>query len=297
MAGLFLTNYVGGLLQRKPKVPKFVPIDVQREQVKAVEGNIQALPKLETMASDAAKVLGRQLRESIDEFFPGFQDIIDRGAREVESAQRGELPGDVQDVIARRASERGFATGTAGSEFQRSAELRDIGITSLQRISQGHAAAERWIALSRNFVPFVDISPFLITPTFQAQFAQEERNSQFNRDFLRSQINAEFDSRTILGRSIVETGNTITELLSSALGVMAGGGGGGGGGKFTFTKFPGASSVQQTPVFSNPPPFSAPASIGQGIPFQDPGRPQSIPLPPPPASPGETTPVLPPSFG
>src|SRR5258705_785298 len=60
-------------------------------------------------------------------------DPLKQTAANLGSAAKGELPPDVQNLLAQRAAEIGVGSGTWGSDFNRFRSLRDLGLTSLQR--------------------------------------------------------------------------------------------------------------------------------------------------------------------
>jgi len=60
-------------------------------------------------------------------------DLLTGVAANLRAANAGELPADVQQMLAQRAAELGIASGTSGSEFNKFRSLRDLGLTSLAR--------------------------------------------------------------------------------------------------------------------------------------------------------------------
>lgn len=68
--------------------------------------------------------------------------LLQQTATSLGGALRGELPEDVQNLLRQQAAEYGVASGMPGSQFQSYAGLRNLGLTSLDRI-QG---AERLLA-------------------------------------------------------------------------------------------------------------------------------------------------------
>lgn len=60
-------------------------------------------------------------------------DLLTGVQNNLRAANAGELPADVQQMLAQRAAEIGVASGTSGSEFNKFRSLRDLGLTSLGR--------------------------------------------------------------------------------------------------------------------------------------------------------------------
>lgn len=60
--------------------------------------------------------------------------LLKKTAASLSSALSGELPLDVQNLLRQQAAEYGVASGMPGSQFQSYAGLRNLGLTSLDRI-------------------------------------------------------------------------------------------------------------------------------------------------------------------
>ncbi len=60
--------------------------------------------------------------------------LLKQTATSLSGALRGELPQDVQDLLRQQAAEYGVASGMPGSQFQSYRGLRNLGLTSLDRI-------------------------------------------------------------------------------------------------------------------------------------------------------------------
>lgn len=233
-AGLVAAKIVGGgmqvggsFLEEQPRVPRFRPINVQQEQLKAIAGNIRALRPLGRLGERVTGLATEQLASNMERLFPGSANIKELASEAIQSALAGELPKDVVDLIARRAAERGISTGTAGSQFAQFGELKTLGLTSLDRINQGLASAAQWLQIAQTATPQFDFGRFMITPEFQTQVAMAERDAEFQRDWVRNQIDAAFSSRSIWGRFLQQEGASLSSMGS--LGGLFGAGGAGGG--------------------------------------------------------------------
>lgn len=60
--------------------------------------------------------------------------LLKQTATSLAGALRGELPQDVQDLLRQQAAEYGVASGAGGSQYAAYAGLRNLGLTSLDRI-------------------------------------------------------------------------------------------------------------------------------------------------------------------
>lgn len=61
-------------------------------------------------------------------------DLLAKTGANLRGMLSGELPPDVQNLLAQRAAELGISSGTSGSEFNKFRSLRDLGLTSLDRM-------------------------------------------------------------------------------------------------------------------------------------------------------------------
>jgi hypothetical protein len=64
------------------------------------------------------------------------QYLLDQTATSLSGALRGELPEDVTNLLQQQAAEYGVAAGIPGSQFAGYRGLRNLGLTSLSRISE-----------------------------------------------------------------------------------------------------------------------------------------------------------------
>jgi hypothetical protein len=232
MAGSIAGTLIRG--DTRPKVPKFTPIDVTGEQREAIAGNISNLPEAARLGAETNKATTDQYLTMLERIIPGFSQLNSKAIGNIKSLLSGELPSDVENRIGRYAAERGIVRGTGGnSEFEQYAQLRDLGLTSLEMTDRGLDAASRWMATTTGRAPFMDFTSMFITPQQRIQTQQWNKSMQWNRDWLRNQIaalpNQYQEAAAGFFDNIEEIGQSV--LSSYAGGAMGGGGGGGGGGR------------------------------------------------------------------
>lgn len=222
LLGILGGQIIGGLLQDEPKVPRFRPINVQQEQMQAISGNLSALPSITALGKKTTAAAVQQQQANLEALFPGASNIKEAASAAIQSALAGELPQDVVDLIARRAAERGISTGTAGSQFAQFGELRTLGLTSLDRINQGLASAAQWLQIAQAATPQFDFGRFMITPEFQTQVAMAERDAEFQREWVKNQIDAAFSPGTVIGQGLQTEDAQLMQLASSIGGAAVG---------------------------------------------------------------------------
>lgn len=208
-----------GAFGEKVKVPSFKEILPDEVQADTVQGNIKSLADIARLAAGVDTFNQSQLESLIDRVLPGARQQIQEN---VASQLRGEIPDDVRRAIAQGNSER-FAGVFSGSNFARSNEAKQLGLTSLGIINQGLASAESW--LSQASAPRFDVTSMFFTPQQRYGYAVNERDARYQRDLMAAQVKAAPDPATAaLGTEIDRFFNT-----AAGAGMMAAGGGFGGG--------------------------------------------------------------------
>lgn len=218
---MFGLDIIGGLIKPKMNAPAFTSVDAQAEQQKAIAGNIASLPSIEDLASKYSDFANTDLLKQMNKLIPGYSDIMSKEGEQIKSLLSGELPKDVTDTITRHASELGITTGASQSDFEKFGALREMGLTSLQAISQGFDAASRWIAQAAKPVQF-DFSSMFLTPQQQIGLDVEERNAKFQRDWTQNLLDYQQNPMTIIGDSLIKTDAQLAQIAASVAGKAAG---------------------------------------------------------------------------
>lgn len=226
-----LGNIVGGLLQKldQPEVPDFVPVNVQSEQLRAIAGNTAALPGLQSQASKINTFNQAEIQRMLELAMPGYAKLRDKGTATINDMLSGNIPGDVSSAVSRNAAAKSLYGGFGGSAMSRNLVARDLGLTSLDLVSKGLSSAEKWIAQARTLSPTFDVTSMFIRPEFQVQHAVNERNAQFQRNWVQEQLDSQYGFGTIIGQAIVKNEDQVWGMVAGILGSAAGGASGAGG--------------------------------------------------------------------
>lgn len=208
--GLFAEFWSG-----TPKTPPFVPVDVQKEQQKAIAGNLSALDGAMEVGSAVNEYNQAELDKMYAKAFGGYYDSIKKSiGKNTASMAAGEIPDDVSEAVMRGAAGRSLYGGYGGTGMGRNLTARDLGLTSLDLMTKGLDSATKWMAASKS--PTFDVTSMFVRPEFQAQFAAEERNSKFQRDYIKNQ----WDWYGSFGQQNVRFENTVAELAAGVAGAM-----------------------------------------------------------------------------
>lgn len=206
----------------KPDVPEFVPIDVTDEQKKATLGNIANLPDIAQLGSETNEQLAKQYLDMLEDL--GLKGLYDQNTKNLESMSRGELPIDVQNLIARNSAEAGVASGTSGSEFNKFGKLRNLGLTSLDLTQKALSSSAQWLASAR--IPQFDFTSMFQSPMQRVQTEQWNKSMKWNRDWMANQIKALPSNEEMAYAQILDYVATwATSAASMGTSSMMGGGG------------------------------------------------------------------------
>lgn len=216
-----------GAFGDKPKVPRFVPIDLAAEQAKTISQNAANLPGAEALASRVNLFNQSEYDKMLEASLPGYADIKGRVSKNIQSELAGEIPDDVAQAIQRRSASQSFNGGFAGSGMAKNLTARDLGLTSLNLTQQGLDSSLRWMSQAK--APQFDVTSMFISPVQRAAFSVNERDTKFNRDWLGAQIKAAPDPfMAALGQAFIQDESSIMSMAGSVAGAASGGGGGGG---------------------------------------------------------------------
>jgi hypothetical protein len=199
------------------------------------------LPEAQRITKDIGEADADTALAVLERIAPGTQQVIQQQVSNLQAGLRGELPADVQRAITDRAAARSVGGGFGGSQFGRNLELRDLGLTSLQRIDTAMGQSAQALAQYSSMVPRTSVSSMFMSPSDRIAFAQGERNMQYQRDYAAAQERAKADPVTkgmaqvaakVAGSAIGAAvgGPAGAQAGSEMGGSMFGGGGGGGGG-------------------------------------------------------------------
>lgn len=214
---------VGALMQDQPKVPQFRPINVDKEQAKAAAGNLKNLSDIQGLAGKVNVFNQDELNKMIESAAPGYKEMLAKVRDTSNTFLSGEIPKDVQEQIARSAAYRSLTGGYAGSGMQRNLVARDLGLTSLDLIQKGVDAGTRWAALARSGTANqFDPSSMFITPQQRIQTTMFNRTGQFQRDWMKNQLDAMYSTGTVVGQELQRVGAEWNQASTAALAQGAG---------------------------------------------------------------------------
>lgn len=184
-------SFIGDLLGTGsiPKLPAWKPLDLGTEAATANKTN-QAN---QAGAAATATASSKFILDLMQEADPNFNAIRGQESQNILDASRGVLPKDVQDLISNKANAQALGQGVGASGgYKGDLTLRDLGLTSLDRMDKSLGMAESWMAQSERLMsPAIhQYDSMFITPEQQAQFDVNERNSKFAHDYLGEQLSA-----------------------------------------------------------------------------------------------------------
>jgi hypothetical protein len=232
-----LNSVLGKLLfGKKPKLPDLKDVSLQEEQKKSIAGNKSVLPELMGLASEVNAFNQAETMKAREASLPGYKNVLSKTQEQLMSQLKGEIPQDVQDQIQNMSAARSLGGGYGGSGVAGNRVARDLGLTSLGIVDKGLAAADRWLTTGSRYLtgPTFDVTSAFIKPMEQARFAVDERNTRWNYQWFKNQLDAQPEPwQQAIDQITTWLESSATSYASMAMGGggMGGMGGGGGGGK------------------------------------------------------------------
>ncbi len=183
-------SLLSSVFGEKPKVPTWTPIDYGDVQKGAIQQNINATPFASQLATQTNTLNQAELDRLLGGVIPDIKGIEQNVSTNLKNWSAGILGPDQQAAVERSGIAKSlgrFGGGMAG-EFVG----RDIGLTSYQMAKEAMGSAERWIQTARQGLMPGVMSVESMFVTTQQRLAQttEERDKQFEHDWLKSQISA-----------------------------------------------------------------------------------------------------------
>lgn len=188
---------IGNIFGGKPRIAKYKPVDLTKEQGTAIAGNVSNFPDIAHLGD----LYSDQELSQLEKILPGYgaQTSAGRATTDALFSQaqpllHGEIPQDVQDAVQRSSAYQSLSGGYAGSPMSKALTARDLGLTSLNLMSQGANLAgqgvnsmQAWDSLARR--DMLDPGSMFVTPAqeganaqTQHLLSQQQRQNQFNVD-------------------------------------------------------------------------------------------------------------------
>jgi len=222
--GSLIKGALGGY-GKKPVVPQYTPVDPTEQQRQAVAGNLAVQPEAQKLAGRENQFNLQQLQSMLSSIMPGYQGMQEQIGTNIQAQLRGELPPDVAANIQGQAASRAIGGGYGGSGMHRKLVARDFGATSYQMTQQGLDSASRWMQVSAGvgMPQMMNASSMFLSPEQRVNYAFQNTQSQFQRDWVANQVRAMPDPfRAALGDAFIQDEAAIMEMAGSMIGMMGG---------------------------------------------------------------------------
>jgi len=208
------------LFGKKPNIPAFVGVDIDKEQEGAIDANLRNVGKAGKLARLAAEQDQEALLQVMRGGISGYDKFIGSQKNVAEDFLSGRVPGDLAAKIADKAASRGISSGTSGSGAIRNLEARDLGLTSLDLMQRGYDMAERFVNQQhRTVAPKVmQVSSMFQTPAQRLAHKTQERDTKWTRDYLAAKTAAAPDPRF---SGLLNTGMQAAGMYFGHAGTMA----------------------------------------------------------------------------
>jgi hypothetical protein len=187
-----MPNFFTSLVGSKPVVPDLPQLQLSAEQQKALTANLQALPRAQQIATQVDLFNQQQIDQMLENVIPNYKAITGQVSQNIAALTAGQIPTDVSQQIQRSTAAQSLAGGFAGTQAGGGLLARDLGLTSLDLTQRGLASAESWMKTASSIYQpgMFNVTSMFVTPQQMASFDVEERNAQFQRQWMQNQIAA-----------------------------------------------------------------------------------------------------------
>ncbi len=218
-----------GLLDKifgsKVKVPKFKEIDPDAEIQKAFDSIQEQLPEAQRITKNIGEADADTAMAVLEKIAPGTAENIRLQTRNIQAGLRGELPEDVRNLIIDRSAVQSQFGGYSGSQAAGYNELRNLGLTSLQRMDTAMNQSAQALAQYSSMVPTTSVSSMFMSPSDRIALAQGERNQQFQRDMAAAQERAKANpvAKGLFDAGVAIAGSAVGAAVGGPAGAQMGG--------------------------------------------------------------------------
>ncbi len=221
-------GFITDLFGKNVQLPEWQQLDLGTEQKKAISGNVASLPAAEALTTSANTFSIDEINRMLSSTIPGYSGIASDVSKNISSWLKGVIPTDEADRIQNLTASRTMGRGTAGSGMANAELGRNYGLSTLDLVSKGITSAQSWISqMASIYEPaMMNVSSMFVTPTQQATFDTNERDTKWQYDYLAAQMQAMPDA-TLTG-IVRNIGATIKGAMGG-MGSMGGGSGSSGG--------------------------------------------------------------------
>lgn len=204
-----------------PEVPQWQILDPAQVQKKAVQENIDVLPKAQQLATMVDAFNQTQVDKLLSAVLPGYRGLFRTGLENAAALMAGKLPqkdiDTAMDISNARNMGQGVGFGGVGNQF----DLQRLGITQVQANQMGLQNFAQLLGMGQSVTPQqFDYSRMFVSPTQQYAMMADQQSRQWTRDWLSAQMQAMPDPNVQLMAE--GAGTTLQSILSMGAG-MAGG--------------------------------------------------------------------------
>lgn len=207
-AGGAALGLAGSLMKKGAKIPTYKPVDQTAEQQAAISANLASFDQARQLADQTTAADQDRLDSILSRTMPNYREMISGAGSAVQRMISGELPMADQQMVMRRAAERGSGLGLTGSAAGRNLTARDLGLSSLQMTQAGLGAFNQ---LSSNIRQNYMVNPMstaasYVSPSQRIANAIQENQFAYNAAVGKAQSDAANSTRNKLAGFVSTTG-------------------------------------------------------------------------------------------
>ena len=169
-----------GALGGRPNIPDFEPIDMDEEQRKAIMGNLEALPDIQSLVNGTNKMVTQDAMRRAKKLIPGYRQSMKAYGTATGNLLNGRLPyDDVMGIVSNRAELAGSVgvPGLAGN-----ATLKDLGISRLDALKTGGGMMQDMVRIAETVSPrstYLNPATQFVSPMERIRLAQQNQENMY----------------------------------------------------------------------------------------------------------------------
>jgi hypothetical protein len=212
----------------RPRVPEFTPVSAQDEQMRAILGNSAAIP--ETISQTSR--LNDAQYATIDKLFSQasggmYSKLNAKALGNIDTLLGG---GDLTQTLSGTAAAN-IGRGTGYSQFGVNTQLKNSAEEVRRNQAEGFGSLQKWMGGTEAAYQPINVGMMFagnrIAPAQQVDFAVQERNLKFQRDWVSEQIESQYKWSTMMGQQMGQMEGTMEGMIGGMAGSASGGGAGG----------------------------------------------------------------------
>lgn len=201
-------------------LPLFQTVDASQVTGDTMADLNRYMPELQAAEASKNQFNIEQLQNMYASMVPEYAKYREAIGRNLGDLAMGKIPKDVADRVQNMAASRAVAGGYAGSGLHRNLVARDLGLTSMDVMSQGLSSLESWMSMGK--AQTADYSGMFMTANDRANLELQNAINLYQSQINRAMGKATPGYMAYMGNAMREQGGSMMGQGSGMMGGMGG---------------------------------------------------------------------------